>query len=80
MFTVLIWRREGEKSMPRLTLQELVKVELTRIRGIAEEANNDALLYFIDMAISEVQTNFHYRNDKGEVYTLRRKRLVRQAS
>ncbi len=66
--------------MSSSTLRELIKVELTRIRGIAEGANNDCLLYFIDMAISEVETKSHSRNDKGEVSTLLRPYSDRQAS
>jgi len=66
--------------MSSSTLRESIKIELTRIRGIAEEANNDCLLYFIDMAISEVETKSHYRSDKREVSTLLRQYLDRQAS
>ena len=66
--------------MSSSTLQELIKVELIRIRGIAEEANNDCLLYFIDMAISEVENKSSYLKDKIKVSTLRRKYFDRQAS
>ena len=66
--------------MSSSTPRELIKVELTRICRIAEKVNNDCLLYFIDMAISEVETKSHYRNDKREVFTLLRQYLDRQAS
>jgi hypothetical protein len=62
--------------MSNSTLRELIKVELTRIRGIAEEANNDCLLYVIDMAISEVETKSHYRNDKSWAMRLTARRHV----
>jgi hypothetical protein len=66
--------------MSSSALQELIKAELTMIRRIAEEANNDCLLYFIDMAILEVENNSNFLKGKTKVSTLRRKYLDRQAS
>jgi hypothetical protein len=33
---------------------KLIEVELITIRGMAQQVNNDYLLYIIDMAIAEV--------------------------
>jgi len=58
--------------MSSSAIRELIKVELTRIREIAEEANHECLLYFIDMAISEAETKPFYRNEEREISTLLR--------
>ena len=52
--------------MSSSAIRELIKVELTRIREIAEEANHECLPYFIDMAISEAETK---PRRKRNIYT-----------
>jgi hypothetical protein len=46
--------------------RKLIEIELTKIRGMAEQVADDYLVYFIDMAISEVETKLNYRNDNKE--------------
>ena len=46
--------------------RKLIEIELTKIRGLAEQVNDDYLVYFIDMAISEVEARINYRNDNKE--------------
>jgi hypothetical protein len=49
--------------------RKLIEIELTKIRGLAEQVNDDYLVYFIDMAISEVEARLNYRNDNKEKST-----------
>jgi hypothetical protein len=46
--------------------RKLMEIELTKIRGMAEQVDDDHLVYFIDMAISEIETKLNYRNDSKE--------------
>jgi hypothetical protein len=46
--------------------RQIIEIELTKIRGMAERVDDDHLVYFIDMAISEVGTKRSYRNDNKE--------------
>jgi hypothetical protein len=52
--------------MSTLELRKSIEAELTRIRRIAEQADNDYLLYFIDIAISEAGGKPAHRNDNGD--------------
>jgi hypothetical protein len=49
---------------------KLIEAELTRIRRVAEGIQNDYLLYFIDMAIAEVESKPKYRNDNKETFAM----------
>jgi hypothetical protein len=49
--------------MSSFEVRKSIEVELTRIRRIAEQANNDYLLYYIDIAISEAGGKPNHRND-----------------
>jgi hypothetical protein len=49
--------------MSTLEVRKSIEVELTRIRRIAEQADNDYLLYFIDIAISEAGGKPTHRKD-----------------
>jgi hypothetical protein len=50
--------------------RKLIEIELTKIRGLAEQVNDDYVVYFIDMAISEVEARLNnYRNDNKEKST-----------
>jgi len=42
---------------------KLIEVELITIRGLAQQVNNDYLLYIIDMAIAEVNCKSICGND-----------------
>jgi hypothetical protein len=46
----------------------LIEVELTRIRAMAEQACNDYLIYVIDMAIAEVESKSRYGNDNKATF------------
>jgi hypothetical protein len=46
--------------------RKFIEIELAKIRGMAEQVDDDHLVYFIDMAISEVATKISYRNDNKE--------------
>ncbi len=48
--------------------RKLIEIELTKIRGMAEQVDNDHLIYFIDMALSEIETKLDYRNDNSGKY------------
>jgi hypothetical protein len=48
--------------------RKLIEIELTKIRGMAEQVDDDHLVYFIDMAISEIETKLDYRNDNKGKY------------
>jgi len=56
---------ESEKSMSSFELRKSIEVELTKIRRIAEQADNDYLLYYIDIAISEAGGKPNHRNDNS---------------
>src|ERR1700739_3068202 len=63
---------KARKSMSRSKRGKLIEVELTRIRQMVEQVDNDYLLYFIDMAISEVgASDNNYRNDNKKDSALR---------
>ena len=46
----------------------MIEIELTKIRRMAEQVDNDHLVYFIDMAISEIETKLDYRNDNNRKF------------
>ena len=48
------------------TLFELIEIELTRVRRMAEQENDGFLLYLIDMAILEANSKARARNDSLE--------------
>ncbi len=48
------------------TLFELIEIELTRVRRMAEQENDGFLLYLIDMAILEANAKARARNDSLE--------------
>ena len=48
--------------------RKLIEIELTKIRGMAEQVDDDHLVYFIDMAISEIETKIDYRNDNNRKF------------
>ncbi len=45
---------------------DLIEIELTRVRRMAEQENNGFLLYLIDMAILEANSKARARNDSLE--------------
>jgi hypothetical protein len=62
----IVLRRKVRKSMSISARRKLIEVELTKIRGLAEQVDDDHLVYFIDMAISEIETKPDFRNDNKE--------------
>jgi hypothetical protein len=49
--------------------RKLMEIELTKIRDMATQIDGDHLVYFVDMAISEVATRLDYLNDNKEKYS-----------
>jgi hypothetical protein len=47
---------------------KLIEVELTMIRSMAAQVNDDYLLYIIDMAIAEVDSKSIFGNDNKEKF------------
>ena len=45
-----------------------MEIELIKIRGMAAQVDDDCLVYFIDMAISEVGTRLNNREDSKEKF------------
>jgi len=45
---------------------DLIEIELTRVRRMAEQENDGFLLYLIDMAILEANSKARARNDSLE--------------
>jgi hypothetical protein len=48
------------------TILELVEIELRRVRSMAARADDDALLYLIDMAIMEAKSRACSHAPNGE--------------
>jgi len=56
--------------MTRISEQpNLIEVELTRIRAMAEQVCNDYLIYIIDMAIAEVESKSGHGNDNKVTFS-----------
>jgi hypothetical protein len=55
----------GEEKM-----LDLIETELTRVRRMAERADDDFLLYLVDMAIIEANSRARFRRDAAEVAEL----------
>ena len=47
---------------------DLIEIELTRVRRMAEQTDDGFLLYLIDMAIIEAKANARASADAGETH------------
>lgn len=45
-------------------MNDLIRIELARVRKIAEQCNDDVLLYFIDMAILQTKETAYVIDEK----------------